>query len=159
MLAEIPLTTLGGFFGMMLDHRINIAYFKDGTKLDIRADSCFGITCHPFHCRNNSVATGHDRSAPDSSHQSARGNPAHTALTKSSLKLLSKQSSAIPPGLSANCSADCLGFQHPNRQRNCSKDSRRPRSTRTGFHWTLLITFIGHLKDSLFAKTQRICFS
>ena len=22
-------------------------------------------------------------------------------------------------GLSANCSADCLGFQHPNRQRRC----------------------------------------
>ena len=27
-------------------------------------------------------------------------------------------------GLSANCSADCPGFEHPNRQRHSSKDSR-----------------------------------
>ena len=37
-------------------------------------------------------------------------------------------------GLSANCSADCLGFRHPNRQRHCSKDSRQ--SLSAGLRWS-----------------------
>jgi hypothetical protein len=57
---------------------------------------------------------------------------------ENSSRPLSRQTAQSDLGLSANCSAGGLGFQHPNRQRHCSKDSRRPLSTRTGPHWTLL---------------------
>ena len=85
----------------------------------------------PF--RNRSEAFDSLKSSPSSEESKVSATP----LTQGKAQARSKgtvqrthrsrcpnQTTQSHVGLSTNCSADCLGFQHPNRQRHRSKDSR-----------------------------------